>query len=172
MLKQAFLVLGPESCGNRYVTQCFVQSGCAGQFGHIQSFDESFEAATDRIVWRRSLPYGDNWPDLDAMLRRLRAHHFLDVRVVALLRNGLCAIQSQAREHHRPPGVASRNILIATRMISSFILENNLPHVYVTYESLAYPELLRTIFAQWGLDSANIVPFEDKNRRYLQPPGN
>jgi tetratricopeptide (TPR) repeat protein len=174
--KRAFLVLGPESCGNRFVTQCCVAAGCEGDAGHEQRFDkpDGLKRAGEVIVWRRSLPHGDEWPDLDYLLKQLRTHGYNDVRVFALLRTHYCAVRAQvhgSEKHVDTYDQAERNIAGAMRRISSFVLENNLPARWITYESIvdeSQRESFKRVLAEWGLDASKLPEIKNENAKYLK----
>jgi tetratricopeptide (TPR) repeat protein len=176
--KRAFLVLGPESCGNRFVTQCCIDAGCDGDAGHEQRFDkpEGLRKAKDVIVWRRSMPHGDEWPDLDHLLKQLRSNGYNDVRVLALLRTHYCAVRAQVHgneKHVETYDEAERNISGALRRISSFILENNLPARWITYESIVdenQRESFKRVLSEWGLDATKLPEIKDENAKYLKDP--
>jgi tetratricopeptide (TPR) repeat protein len=173
--KRAFLVLGPESCGNRLVTQCLIAAGCDGEAGHTQKFDrpDGLVGAGSVIAWRRSLPHGPSWPDLYQLLHRLRVAGYNDVRVFALLRNHYCAVRSQVNRHEKHADTyeqAERNISGALRRIASFVLENNLPVRWITYESLVDPQQRESfvrVLKEWGLDPSHLPEFRDENEKYL-----
>ena len=172
MSKRAFLVLGPESSGNRFVTRCLMAAGCDGDGDHDQRFDKTLDGAKDTIVWRRSLPYGGGdgrvWPDLDTMLKKLKARDYR-VRVVALLRNQYCTEKSQVGKHVQTYKESAYNIASATRRIASFILENDLEAHYITYESVIHNwEAFARVLREWGLEP--VLPAEglkDANTQHL-----
>src|SRR5437868_3111599 len=100
MSKRAFLVLGPESSGTRFLTHLCMEAGCQGDSSHEQKFDKSLNDAGDLIVWRRSLPYGRaggeaRWPDLHGeLLEPLRSRGY-EVRVFAMIRSFPPLLDSQ-----------------------------------------------------------------------------
>jgi hypothetical protein len=174
MSKRAFLVLGPESSGNRLVTRCLIAAGCDGDGGHRQRFDrpDGIVGAAELIVWRRSMPHGQEWPDLDQMLRRLRDGGYADVRVLAMVRTHYCAVQSQlhGREAHvRTEQQAEENLAEAMRKIAVFCAANHLPVRYITYESLVHHfGALAATLADWGLKlTAPPETIRDENKKYL-----
>ncbi len=179
MSKRAFFVIGPESSGNRYVTRCFIEAGCFGDYSHGQRLDkdEGFQEATDTVVFRRSVPHGEGWawPNLDMQLERFRDRGYQDVRVVALVRNQYCTIESHLKgnkvdgseRHAQTKEQAEKKIIGAMRRIASFILENGLPFYFMTYESMAHPEFLSSLLYEWGLDGSKVVPFDDGNARHI-----
>jgi hypothetical protein len=175
MSKRAFLVLAPESSGSRFVTQCLIAAGCDGDAGHGQRFDEpnGLKTAGDPLVWRRSLPYGAEWPDLHAMLKHLRYYGYDDIKVIALLRTHYCAVRSQVNgteKHVTNYRLAERNISDALRRIASFVLKSNLPVRWLTYESIVVEqqrESFKKVLQEWGLDASKLPTIKDANQKYF-----
>jgi hypothetical protein len=173
MAKTAFMVLGAESSGTRFLTRCMIASGCDGDGNHRQRFDKTLEGAGDKIVWRRSLPHktGDQreWPDLDSMLKKLREFGY-EARVLAVIRNHYCTCLSQVQHGHSATvAEATLNAVGAIRRISSFVLENNLPVMFFTYESLVHNfEIAKNALKDWGIDfSKPAGGILDANVKYL-----
>jgi hypothetical protein len=166
--KRAFLVVGPESSGTRLVTRCLLAAGCQGWGDHVQGFDSSLEGAGNLIVWRRSLPYGQHWPDLRQMLLALRGRGY-DVRVLATLRSHYCMVRSQLRARHvQSERQAERNIAEAMCRIVSFVADANLPVRYVTYEEVVHnSEAFSRTLEEWGLKWK--TGLRDGNAKYLEP---
>jgi len=48
----AFLIVGPASSGTRFVTRCFIESGCLGNAGFDQEFDVQLPPPSKHIVWK------------------------------------------------------------------------------------------------------------------------
>jgi len=179
MGKRAFLVLGPESAGNRLVTRCLISAGCEGDGDHEQRFDEpdGLVGAADLIVIRRSMPHGDAWPHLDGLLDRLKSHGYHDVRVLAMIRTHYCMIRSQVIAGHHcnvsPDkwfAEAEDEVASAMRRIGQFAFENKLPIRYITFESVIHNfEALRRTLAEWGIDlPAPPEALRDENMKYLR----
>ncbi len=176
MAKRAFFVLAPESSGGRLLTQCLIAAGCEGDATHAQRFDrpEALARAGDLIVWRRSLPHAQCWPDLDGDLARLQQHGYRDVRVIALVRNDYCTVRSQVwgcEPHTTTFEQAGRQVTGALRRIASFVLENNLPCRWMTYESViseSQRDIFKRALAEWGLDLTALPSIRDENQKYLE----
>jgi hypothetical protein len=179
--KRAFLVLGPESMGNRFVTSYMIAAGCRGDAGHDQRLDqclnnpEILQDFGEPLVWRRSLPYEAEtkrtWPDLEQMLARLTRYGY-QTRAVAIFRNQYCTVQSDTfgPEHHVDTiEEAELNIFRGMRRISSFVLENQIPAYLTTYESMVlYPEFFDQALKQWRLTPpAHRDVIKDANLKYL-----
>lgn len=77
-MKKLFFVIGPESSGTRLTTRILCESGCFGDFEHYQRLDEFVRGNTDdlnsitngaeSIVFRRSVPHGEELADIDVIL--------------------------------------------------------------------------------------------------------
>src|SRR4051794_21761910 len=97
---RSLLVFGPESSGTRLFTRVLLSAGCWGDGGHDQRLDRSFAGAGPMLVWRRSFPHFREWPDAAAMMDRLRAHGYEDVRVYWTMRDLECSVKSQLAAGH------------------------------------------------------------------------
>lgn len=148
--KRAFLVVGPESCGNHLVTEILIAAGCIGDTGQQNSFETDpgppdqrpqrwdTETPTDQdpIVWLRSMPHGGQWPDLDGILRALQEHGYAVTGVVTV-RDWHGAVRSQVeRTHVKRPSVAKGHLRIAYQNIFGPFAELSVPYIVTTYEAL------------------------------------
>ncbi len=92
-MKKAFLVLGPESSGTRFITKLLINAGCFGDSDHDQRLDilEDRERINEEelphddtpIVWRRSYPHRGIFADIGNPIRQLRQIGY-DVRAVIM----------------------------------------------------------------------------------------
>src|SRR3546814_19324561 len=71
--KRCFLVVGPESAGNRLAAAVLVRAGCVGHASTVQVWDRTLPEGETPAVVIRSFPHGDDWPDLGALLSTLHA---------------------------------------------------------------------------------------------------
>lgn len=78
-MKKLFFVVGSESSGTRLTTRILHESGCFGDFGHYQRLDEfihsgisliSIVQESELIVFRRSVPHGEEFPDIREILKK------------------------------------------------------------------------------------------------------
>jgi len=71
---RAFLVLGPESSGTKLFTEILIGAGCNGDAVNEQRWDEKLPVfgIDDPVVWRRSVPHGEKYPDIVSMVEELR----------------------------------------------------------------------------------------------------
>lgn len=72
MYKTAVFVFGPESSGTRMTTRFLIKAGFWGDGDHGQRLDNlNFFDRPDRIVFRRSVPHGGQWPLIVDLTRRM-----------------------------------------------------------------------------------------------------
>jgi len=170
----AYLVAGAESSGTRMLTGLLVAAGCSGSAGHTQAWDANAPCADEhpRIVWRRSVPHGGDWPDLRGMVDELRSRGYADVRFVVTVRDRHCLESSQVAAGHVPDAAgAAGNIRRCYGHIFSQLAEMpEVAYVIAPYESLvlhgakAAGELLEAL----GLDVPDDMPsFRDENAKYF-----
>ena len=112
-MKRFFLVCGPESSGNRFVTKLLVAAGVAGDDGHDQGFDYdlwSDRPMPDDVVLRRSIPHGRGgprgnpraWgptPDLVHIAARALQRGYT-VQTIYVYRDPYCCARSQVGAGH------------------------------------------------------------------------
>src|SRR3546814_10009736 len=82
--KRCFLVVGPESAGNRLAAAVLVRAGCVGHASTDQVWDQTLPEGETPAVVIRSFPHGDDWPDLGALLSTLHARGYV---VTVLIRS-------------------------------------------------------------------------------------
>lgn len=169
-MKTLFWVLGPESSGNRFFTRVLISAGCAGDGDHYQRWDDSnFKDAPDTdIVWRRSLPYGPVWPDLDQMLATVKAAGCMDVRVFWLFRNREPTIKSQLEKKYVKTELeAWKNIERAHFLIGKFIYRHDLPAQIVRYERIMRnPKYIEVLLGRWGLAIPELPEIKNGNTKW------
>src|SRR6266540_4276722 len=107
-MKRAYLVLGPESSGTRFVTKLLIDAGCLGDGDHEQRLDKPGDQSRELleeallphdetpIVWRRSYPHGGQWVDISQAVGQLRRKGY-DVHAVVTTRDWFPMIQSQLK---------------------------------------------------------------------------
>lgn len=115
-LKRAFLVVGPEASGNRYLTRLLVSGGCAGAGDYHQPFDldnwHIFVPSPEpqAVVVCRSFPHAREWPCLVTMLGELAGcgytatvlpvHRRTDFVLLSQVRAGHVASEQDAQRHY------------------------------------------------------------------------
>src|SRR6185437_14276821 len=105
---KAFLVIGPESSGTRMVTDSLIRAGAYGQPGHSQEMDDfSFTGRPEMIVFRRSVPHGDLWPDITRIVRQMIEAGYSVSPIVTYRDKDYC-VRSQLRVGHQETEVGAR----------------------------------------------------------------
>lgn len=166
-MKRVFLVTGAEASGTTLVTQAICSSGVYGDYGHRQRLDDAnFETTPDEIVMRRSFPYGDGWPDLVPLLRRMRGAGYQVVPVL-VVRNLITCIESQVRhgyaETHR---IAHDSINEAHDRVYVQFAEEELYPMVVCFEAFVKcAGVRRAFFNLVGLPEPT-MDFHDSVSRY------
>jgi hypothetical protein len=148
-MKRAYLVVGPESSGTRFLTQLLVDAGCFGDGGHDQRLDKQGDPSRalveetqlpkddTPIVWRRSYPRGGQWVELSKPIAQLRGKGY-EVWVVVATRDWFPMIRSQMKEHAhvKDEAIGHENVRKAYRTIFEH-LPKDVPFVMASYESIA-----------------------------------
>lgn len=159
-MKQAFVVVGPESSGNKLMGALLVRAGCVGDItdegrGNLWSVVEP--ATEERVVMVYSYPSGYEWPDLRNVYWRLQNKGYL-TWVLVMARDHYCTVRSQQERRLKPAPIAEANYQRAYREIFTQIHAADIPFLVVPYESLvlepvhAMHRLLETI----GLPTDNL----------------
>lgn len=171
-MKEAILIVGPESSGTRMLTEAFVRLGYFGDFGHSQRLDDMrFVGNPDRIVLRRSMPHDAEWPNLAEIIRRMQDASYY-VRPVLIWRDKDCCRLSQAANHNHAHETSSSNIPEAIeRMFAEFAAVRLWPVCAYLGAFVKYREVRTEFFRRFG-EHAPDMEFFDPDRKYLhvQPP--
>jgi hypothetical protein len=143
-MKTAFLVLGPESSGTRFITKLLLDAGCFGDGDHDQRLDiledrerineDALPKNETPIVWRRSYPHRGIFVDIGKAVVQLQAKGY-DVWAVVTSRDWFPMLQSQVNVGHvlnEPIGQAHAQM--AYRYIFKYLPED-VPFIMVSYES-------------------------------------
>lgn len=160
---RAYLVLGPESSGTRFVTRLLISAGCYGDDGHQQRWDTEAPAVSP-IVWRRSFPHADIWPDIGLMLERL---HGYEVKALVTVRDHYCMTASQ--QGFQTPEAIADNGQQAYLRIFQGLADCGVWHLVVSYEALCleYERYARYLLRQVGLNAEQTLPvFKNGNTKY------
>ena len=153
-MKSAVLVFGPESSGTRLVTRALINLGCLGDGDHKQSFDTVIPKAINKhIVWRRSVPHSNKWPDPEVMCNAVRVAGYRPVFVITT-REWLAMAKSQVQHGHaKDQPTALSRIRLAFRLLGNSCF-NLAPFIVVNYESLILDSqvTMSTVSSVLGLD--------------------
>ena len=137
-MKKAFIVLGAESSGTRFLTDIFVKSGFAGTAEHDQQYDTA-DPTEDLIVWRRSVPHGLDVepPNIVSMVQKLKKLSY-EVTALVIHREASACLASQVEnfEAIENEGQALERYQKAYLHIYDSIKKANVSYLAVTYESL------------------------------------
>lgn len=168
-VKRAYLVLGPESSGTRLMTRLLIAAGCYGDSDHFQRLDSAVEAGEPLLVWRRSIPHGGTWPDLERMVEIVDALGYGVTAVVMSRDWHSMAISQEQAPHAESAGAALQQIQIAYRYIFAS-LPDTLPFEIVNYESIVMRPrgTIKYLFVRLGLPVPELPYIYDANGRYYQ----
>jgi hypothetical protein len=131
-MKRAFVVVGPESSGNRLLAALLVRAGC---FGHGWEAESDLPLHHTPAVVTRSYPHGNEWPDLRDIYRTLRDRGYM-VQALVTCRDLFCTIESQHASQHHPRELAAANVTRAIGSIFAQLADLNCAWTLVPYESL------------------------------------
>ncbi len=175
-----YLVVGPESAGNRMLAACLLASGCEGEATARGSggYNERLPDGEDRAVVIRTFPHGGRWPHLDGILEVLLGRYDL-VTVLVTCRHPVALWGSQVgRGHVSTAAEAHDNSRQAWVLIMAALGRHwgvkGLEWFLVPYESLeggGAAELCRQLQLPGSLDLVEVegerVPLENRNRRHF-----
>lgn len=167
--RRAFLVYGPESSGTRLMTRILISAGCVGDDGHGQRFDNSPPREESLIVWRRSVPHANGWPDIEKQVESLKQSGYA-VHAVVTIRDWAACIPAQIRAGHaRNKERSIQRSRRAMAHIFSSLWGVGVPYEVVTYEALVthtYP-IIADLLSRLGLDMPTSIPdIRDCNVKY------
>lgn len=168
-----YIVAGPASSGTRYVTRMFLSSGCAGDAGYRQPFDEELPPATGPIVWKTHAPAKftagkTTVPIKQAIQRAVDAGY--EPHVVVVFRDEHCQVKSAIARGYK----GGRVKIIETRnQIYNRIYRDTLAAkcqlTTISYDALAAygKAYLRKFQGRLNLDVPKIEHPADQNSKYI-----
>lgn len=134
---RAYVVIGAESSGTRFLTGCLISLGARGSAALRQPFDDELPRAGGRpIVWRRSFPYDRDITNMADIKDALEARGWSPY-VLVIVRDFKPLIASQRLRQHIKR--EQNGLEIARRVynvIFKGLLETGLPYEIVTYQGL------------------------------------
>lgn len=138
MTRRAFVVVGPESAGNRMCTAILVEAGCMGQASVLAPLNHGLpENGQSPVVLTRSYPHGGDDPDIFALRGDLQALGY-QVHVIVVVRDmAACEASQVQRQHQRSLTLARLSIQNALGLIFSQLHLAGVPFYVTTYEALA-----------------------------------
>lgn len=145
------------------LTECFVRSGYFGDFTHGQRLDSlEFEDKPDKIVFRRSLPHGNIWPDLSKITSKMQSADYI-VTPIITDRDDEWMSTSQVVTGHCRSLQRSRDRIRKARQL---IGETFGPVEIIRYDCFAKSNEYRgRCFDRWRIDPKEIT-FKDGNEKY------
>ena len=192
--KRAFLVVAGESHGSHLVTDILLNAGCIGHAGNhvswqpdkkelirgvkkpweykfptdLQPWDKQLPTNEDPIVWRRSMPHGKEWININSMIQILKERAYT-VHVIVVTRDTFSGLQSQLKwRHTKDIKTGKTNIKKAYLHIFRHLLKSGVEYTMVNYEALAsYPKAQDFLLEQLGLElPERRWPIYDGNRKW------
>jgi len=153
---ECFLVVGPESAGNRLAASLLVAAGCHGQAATDQEWDKTLPKGESPAVVIRSFPHGDEWPHLRNLIRTLAMRDYR-VTLVITVREPKALASSQVFRGHCKPGEAEKRIKDAYRHIVRDIGPAD-DFVFWPYEAVALDpqEAANGLFERLGLPPTDV----------------
>ena len=167
---RAFLVLGAESSGTKLFTEILLGAGCVGDPENEQRWDSQMPVwgVDDPVVWRRSVPHGEKYPDIVAMIERLRGVG-CQVYAYVTVRDWTSML------HSRVLGAGIINYEVAAQRaqwayphIFDSINAAHVPYAMVSYEAIVQhgAEYARRILALFGLEPGEMPVIVNGNAKY------
>lgn len=158
-MKQAFVVVGPESSGNKVMTALLVRAGCVGTADdeHLNLWDRIEPATEKQVALMYSYPHGSEWPDLRNIYWRLTNKGYL-TWILIMVRDHFCVMRSQVERRLKPAPIAEANYQRAYREIFKQIESGDMPYIMVPYESILMEPMkaLQRLFEMLNLPTDNL----------------
>jgi hypothetical protein len=173
MYNKAFLIVGPESSGTKLFAQILIGAGCAGDDDHYQKWD--WEPPTgDLIVWRRSVPHAEWYPDIVGMVETLRGSGYR-VFAYVMTRDWYAMLNSQVLTRlNGTYEFCYRRVQRAYPYIFMQLGYASVPYAVVSYEALTrYSELERrqyieSMLALFGLQMGKLPDIYSGNAKHYE----
>lgn len=140
-MKRAYLVVGPESSGNRKLAAQLIEAGCVGGTEFDHPFMHELPTEEDPVVVVRSYPHGNQWPDVADLFEILRGRGYC-VRALVTVRDPLAVMRSQVARRHHPRELAWSNYQQAYLSLFEQLRRVNLWYALVPFDVGASDELL------------------------------
>jgi hypothetical protein len=172
-MKIAYFIIGPESSGTRMITKAFVTLGIYGDFRHKQRMDDlDFSKTPDKIVLRRSVPHGDDWPAIADTINLMKQAGYSIIVPIVILRDKDITSKSQIRHSHAGNiAEAKANISFAIDHIHRELSSVGLSPNIISYEPFVkYDAVRKNFFRSMGLPEPTMA-FFDANEKYLASAG-
>ncbi len=142
-MTRCYLIVGPESAGNRVLCATLIAGGCHGAASGslaLNPYLDRLPTGESPVAVLRSFPHGGEWPDLRWVIEQLRPKYDR-VTVLVTVRHPVAIERSQVLGDHVDHATRARdNIASAYRRILgalSTALFRDVDWMLVPYESLA-----------------------------------
>lgn len=169
-MREAIFVCGPEASGTRMLTEAFVHAGYEGDFSHRQRLDkENFASASNKIVFRRSFPHGNQFPIVTEIVEKMQSANYI-VRPVIIFRDKDITVKSQLSARHvHDEKQGRKNIENAMFQLFTNFYELGLVPTVVYYRGFVTSEKVReNFFKQFDTQCPKNMIFFDGNEKYIQ----
>lgn len=167
--KRAFLVLGPESSGTRLFTRILIKAGCYGSYEHVQDIDQEIPDK-NLIVWRRSVPHAQKFPNIEAMIKVLRKYNY---SVAAFITNrewhSLMNSQILTRPHVKNQSRSFQNLQLAYPHIFTALTNQRIPFIVISFEAMIYSQenYINRMLSLFDLPPVDIEINNTNNKYYI-----
>ena len=157
---RAYIVCGPESCGNHLMTGILVRRGASLEL------DVEFERPAEPfVVWQGSMPKAGNWYSLHSVCDRYRQLEYQPA-VLVMSRGWHAACRSQVRHRLVPDTeTALANIRRAYTSILADLQRLGCDYVIVSYESLVYEE---SVYLEWLLATLDVPQLDRSGKLHCR----
>ena len=178
-----YLVVGPESSGNKYTVSMLKSAGCDCESGHSQPWDvpgSQFEKInTKKLLSRkpkcaamhRSFPHDKHWVNIRSIMNYIVEAGY-EPRIIYITRNILAVAESQVRVHQpKNQRIAMLNIERAKREIYGYIANSHVWFREFIYEQYGSTKYLEYVYKELGYKGEDLIPqnhrpFSNKNVKY------
>lgn len=160
-MNRAYLIVGPESSGNRHLASALIAAGCAGKADTVQPWDGPGwsivvpEPRPEHLVVVRSFPHAGKWLSLYELVGQLTRQGY-ETAVLLPVRNPAIVERSQVRAGH----VASiedarRNTRRASReIVQGLSLLRQYPGLQV--HAIPYGATRSRVFRRWLVETLGL----------------
>lgn len=141
MSKRSFFVVGPESTGTRMLMRALILSGAYedNDKWDVGNSPDFMDITADTIAVHRSLPHGQNWPDLQDLLVAIRKGGY-EVIPLMMTRDINATMKSQVKRDYV---INERHALLRINTAYEIIMRNLHKVTPVSYEAFCFNENFR-----------------------------
>ena len=173
---RAFVVVGPESSGNKYMVRLLCEAGCAGRSDDYQPYDDLSDLTVqfpegqplpENVGFHRSFPHAGSWPLLGKIKEKLSGFGYSTV-IIVMVRDVEAIQHSQVRRGHVDSAeTARKNIARANALIWGEIAGNDMMYYSILYGRLADRDYVKDLLRTLELNSeASLSDFVDADQKY------